>query len=89
MIVSATNGKSHFSALTASMALYEAGSFDVLDITPTKGVLGRPGSPEIFADAMRHGASCTADFVALDHLALADEPLDALRDDLGIPPRAA
>ena len=89
MIVSATNGESHFSALTASMALYEAGSFDVLDITPTKGVLSRPGSPEIFADAMRRGASCTADFVALDHLALADEPLDVLRSDLGIPPRAA
>jgi hypothetical protein len=89
MIVSATDGESHFSSLTASMALYEAGLFDVLDISPTEGVLDRPGSPEIFADAMRRGASCTADFVALDHLALADEPLHALRADLGIPPRAA
>ncbi len=89
MIVSATDGAAHFSSLAASMALYEAGLFDVLDITPTEGVLGRPGSPEILADAMRRGASCTADFVALDHLALADEPLDALRADLGIPPRAA
>jgi hypothetical protein len=89
MIVSATDGESHFSALTASMALYEAGLFDVLDITPTTGVLARPGSPEIFADAMRRGASCTADFAGLDHLALADEPLDKLRDELGIPPRAA
>lgn len=89
MIVSATNGEAHFSSLTASMALYETGLFDVLDITPTEGVLARAGSPEIFADAMRRGASCTADFIALDHLALADEPLGALRDDLGIPPRAA
>jgi hypothetical protein len=89
MIVSATNGESHFSALTASMALYEVGLFDVLDITPTTGVLSRPGSPEILADAMRRGASCTADFAALDHLALADEPLHALRADLGIAPRAA
>ena len=89
MIVSATDGESHFSALTASMALYEAGQFDVLGITPTTGVLGRPGSPEIFADAMRRGASCTADFAGLDHLALADEPLEKLRDELGIPPRAA
>jgi ubiquinone biosynthesis protein Coq4 len=89
MIVSATDGESHFSALTASMALYEAGLFDALDITPTTGVLGRPGSPEVFADAMRRGASCTTDFVALDHLALADEPLEKLRDELGIPPRAA
>jgi ubiquinone biosynthesis protein Coq4 len=89
MIVSATDGESHFSALTASMALYEAGLFDVLGITPTTGVMGRPGSPEIFADAMRRGASCTADFAALDHLALADEPLEKLRDELGIPPRGA
>jgi hypothetical protein len=51
-------------------------------------VLGRPGSPEIFADAMRRGASGTADFVALDNLVLADEPLDAPRADLGIPPPA-
>lgn len=89
MIVSATDGASHFSSLTASMALYEAGLFDVLDITPTTGVLDRPGSPEVFADAMRRGASCTADFAALDHLAHVDEPLDALRSELGIPPRAA
>jgi hypothetical protein len=48
-----------------------------------------PGSPEIFADALRRGASCTADFSALDHLALAEEPLETLRSELGIPPRAA
>jgi hypothetical protein len=89
MMVSATNGESHFSSLAASMALYEAGLFDVLDITPTMGVLDRPGSPEIFADALRRGASCTADFSTLDHLALADEPLETLRAQLGIPPRAA
>jgi hypothetical protein len=89
MVVSSTNGEAHFSSLTASMALYEAGLFDVLDITPIEGVLDQPGSPEIFADAMRRGASCTADFVALDHLALADEPLHALRADLGLTPRAA
>jgi hypothetical protein len=89
MIVSATDGASHFSALAGSMALYEVGLFDALDITATKGVLGRPGSPEILADAMRRGASCTADFAALDHLALAEEPLDSLRIELGIPPRAA
>jgi hypothetical protein len=89
MMVSATNGESHFSSLTASMALYEVGLFDALDITPTMGVLARAGSPEIFADALRRGASCTADFSTLDHFALADEPLETLRSQLGIPPRAA
>jgi hypothetical protein len=89
MIVSATNGESHFSALTASMALYEVGLFDVLDITPTTGVLDRPGAPEVFADAMRRGASCTEDFAALDYFTLADEPIEKLRSELGIPPRAA
>jgi hypothetical protein len=89
MMVSATNGESHFSSLTASMALYQAGLFDVLDITPTTGVLDRPGSPDTFADALRRGASCTADFSTLDHFALADEPLETLRSQLGIAPRAA
>ena len=88
MLVSMTNGEGHFSALTASMALYEVDLFDLPNISGTKGVLGRPGAPEVFADALRRGARCTADFATLDHLALADQPLADVRERLGITPRA-
>jgi hypothetical protein len=89
MLVSLSNGEEHFSALTASMALYEVALFDVLDIDPTKGVLDRLGAPDVFADAMRRGALCTADIATIDHLALADRPLEDVRASLGITPRAA
>jgi hypothetical protein len=89
MLVSMTNGDEHFSALMASMSLYEVALFDVLDIQGTKGVLDRVGAPDVFADAMRRGALCTADIATIDHLAVADRPLGEVRASLGIMPRAA
>jgi hypothetical protein len=87
MLVSSANGEEHFSALAASMALYEVGLFDILGITPTKGVLDRHGAPDVFAEAMRRGASCSADLASIDHLALANQPIRDLRADFSIPPR--
>jgi ubiquinone biosynthesis protein Coq4 len=87
MLVSSANGEEHFSALAASMALYEVGLFDILGITPTKGVLDRHGAPEVFAEAMRRGASCSADLAAIDHLALADQPIRDVRGSFSIPSR--
>jgi ubiquinone biosynthesis protein Coq4 len=87
MLVSSANGEEHFSALAASMALYEVGLFDILGITPTKGVLDRHGAPEVFAEAMRRGASCSADLAAIDHLALADQPIRDIRGSFSIPTR--
>jgi ubiquinone biosynthesis protein Coq4 len=89
MLVSMTDGGAHFSALTASMALYEVDLFEILEIAGTKGVLDRLGAPAVFADAMRRGASCTADIATVDHLALAGRPLEEIRSRLGITPRAA
>jgi hypothetical protein len=37
--------------------------------------------------AIRRGAACDGDFQAVDHLGRADEPLESVRADLGIPPR--
>ena len=90
MIVSATNGESHFSALTASMALYEAGLFDVLDITPTTGVL----EPARVArdPRRRHAARRLAARRTSPPSTTSPWPTSrshALRADLGIPPRAA
>jgi ubiquinone biosynthesis protein Coq4 len=89
MLVSMTDGGDHFSSLTASMALYEVALFEILEISGTKGVLDRLGAPAVFADAMRRGALCTADIATIDHLALAEYPLEEIRTSLGITPRAA
>jgi hypothetical protein len=36
---------------------------------------------------MRRGAACTADIATIDHLALADRPLEDVRASIGITPR--
>ena len=89
MLTSATGFAHHFSGLVASLSLYEAGKFEILDIAPKEEALDRPGAAAELADAFRRGEACTGDFSALDHLARADDPLDAVRADCGITPRAA
>ena len=39
------------------------------------------------AEAFRRGAACTGDYTQADHLALAEQPLDAVREQFGIPAR--
>jgi hypothetical protein len=89
MLTSATGFEHHFSGLVASLALFESGKFDILDITPRVGALDRPGATAELAEAFRRGAACGTDFSAIDHLARADEPLERVRAGCGIPPRGA
>jgi hypothetical protein len=88
MLTSATDFEHHFSGLVASLALYESGKFEILDIVAKIGALDRPGAGDELAEAFHRGAACTSDFSTIDHLARADDPLDAVRNDCGIPPRA-
>jgi hypothetical protein len=89
MLTAATSFDHHFSGLVASLSLYEAGKFEILDIEAKVGALDRPGAAAELADAFRRGAACTCDFSAIDHLARVDDPLDAVRADCGITPRSA
>jgi hypothetical protein len=88
MLTSATGFEEHFSGLVASLSLYEAGKFDILELTPKVGALERPGAAAELADAFRRGSQCTCDFEGIDHLSRADEPLERVRADCGITPRA-
>jgi hypothetical protein len=89
MLTSATGFEHHFSGLVASLALYEAGKFDILEITPREAALDRPGAAAELADAFRRGEVCTCDFSAIDHLARVDDELNAVRADCGILARSA
>ncbi len=88
MLTSATGFEHHFSGLIASLSLFESGTFDINELTPRVGALDRPGSPAELGEAFRRGAACTRDFSMLDHLALADAPLESIRRDCGITPRS-
>ncbi len=89
MLTAATDFEHHFSGLIASLALYESGKFDILDIVARVGALDRPGASAELAEAFRRGGSCSRDFSAIDHLGRADDPIAAVRTDCGIPPRGA
>lgn len=88
MLTSATDFEHHFSGLVASLSLYEVGMFDILEITPTVAALDRPGAAALLAEAFARGAQCTTDFSHVDHLARANDPLEVVRADCGIRPRA-
>lgn len=89
MLASTTDGERHFSGLMASLCLFEIAMMTVDDLVPKVGVLDRPGAAETFTDATRRGASCTVDFATVDHWAILDHDLDALRREFGIVPRRA
>ncbi len=52
------------------------------------GALEDPGAAERFADALVRGRLCEVEAMSVDHFALAAEPLDELRENFSIPPRA-
>ncbi len=88
MLVSVSDGgHHHFCNLMGSLSLHETGIFESTEETPKQASLDRPGAPEVFAEAMRRGAECRVDFWDIDHLAVANEPLEDVRRELGIPPR--
>ena len=88
MLLAASGFEHHFSSLMAALLLSEAGALPFPGIEPVVGALGRAGAPEELADAFTRGAACTQDFGVGDHLALIDEPIDAVRTRYGIRPRA-
>jgi hypothetical protein len=88
MLTSATDFDHHFSGLVASLALYESGKFSILDIVGRVGALDRAGASAELADGFRRGGACTCDFSAIDHLGRADDPIEEVRIDCGIPSRA-
>jgi ubiquinone biosynthesis protein Coq4 len=87
MLTSATSGDRHFSGLVASLGLYEVGMLPFPGIEPKTRALNRPRAAEELAHAVRRGTACSGDFQDVNHLEMADEPIQRVRDELGIPPR--
>lgn len=80
-----SNNRVNRGALLASLVAHEAG-FAVPEHLKRadSGLLADPSAARFFANEMRRGALCTADFSLIDHLALAPEPLDHIRAEFGV-----
>ncbi|MGG5258694.1 hypothetical protein [Phycicoccus avicenniae] len=82
-----------FSLLAMVVSLFETGFVETgLGLfVADPGHLAARGMPERLGDAMRRGALTEGshDFLALDWFEVADRPLEVVRRELGVPPKAA
>jgi hypothetical protein len=83
-----TDSDAHWLQFMGNLGVHEAGYLDGGGkLVPKEGTLARPGAAQTVAHAFWRGAQCTGDFTTVDHLALADQPLEDVRASFGIPPR--
>jgi len=76
--------------LIGALALFESGVMSASLITPgSTGALSQPGGVERMAEATLRGKACNTDLLDVNFFAIADEPLDALREQFAIPPKSA
>jgi hypothetical protein len=87
MQLSLNDSDAHWLQLLGSLSIHEAGFFSENGFVPKTGTLDRDGAAAVLAEAFRRGAACTADYTKADHLALAEQPLEDVRTQFGIPPR--
>jgi hypothetical protein len=79
-----------FGTLMLSLGLYEAAAFKppIFTDKPSGNTMQQPHAPEAFADALRRGLATNEDLlVGIDHWALANEPVAALRERYHVIPK--
>jgi hypothetical protein len=76
--------------LVGALALFESGVMKVSLITAgATGALSQPGGVERMTEATVRGKACNTDLLDVDFFAMADQPLDSLRERFVIPPKSA
>ncbi|MGZ6925530.1 MAG: hypothetical protein ACXVJF_02320 [Acidimicrobiia bacterium] len=90
-IAAAMNDPKGFVQLVMTLGLFQnatithvAGKRVVIACSNT---LEQPGAAVRFGDALERGGRCRVDALGIDHFAIADQPLDRLRDEFAIAPR--
>ena len=87
MILGTEDSDEHWMLMLTSMAAYEVGILGSDEFEAKSGIFEREGTAEVFAEALRRGAACTAPFANADHWALAEWQLEDVRADFGVPER--
>ena len=87
MQLALNDSDAHWLQLLGSLSIHEADFFSKNGFVPKTGTLDRDGAAAILAESFRRGATCTGDYTKADHLSLADQPLEAVREQFGIPER--
>jgi hypothetical protein len=78
-----------WSRFLTSLVIHEAGMAQLSDFEAKEATLARPGAAELLGEAFDRGNRCTSDFSRIDHLAMAEWPLEEVRSHFGVVPLAA
>jgi len=71
-----------------TMSIHESGVLTHGEIRAKFATLSRPGVGELLGEGLDRGRQCTVDLSQVDHLAIAGEPLAAIRERFNVVPLA-
>jgi hypothetical protein len=71
-------------AFFSPLVVHEAGLGTIDDIVESEYTLSRPGAAELLGQEFERGAKTTGDFAFVDHLQLAERPLEDVRREFGV-----
>ena len=84
MQIGMADSEVHWIQFLGNLGVHEARFVHHTDAPP---VLAAPGAMEVVAHGFERGSATRQDFTLVDHLAMADLPLEEVRDRFGVPPR--
>jgi ubiquinone biosynthesis protein Coq4 len=84
----ANDSRRNWLEFLVSMSIHETGVLNHGDIRAKVATLDRTGVPELLVEGLRRGSQCTVDLSQIDHLAVADQPLDQIRRQFNVIPLA-
>jgi hypothetical protein len=87
-LVAANGSRHNWVEFLLTMSIHESGVLTHGEIRAKFATLSRPGVGDLLGEGLDRGRQCTVDLSQVDHLAIAGEPLDAIRQRFNVVPLA-
>ena len=87
-LVAANGSRHNWLEFLLTMSIHESGVLTHGEIHAKFATLSRPGVSDLLGEGFERGLQCTVDLSQVDHLAIAGEPLDAIRERFNVVPLA-
>jgi len=87
-LVAANAARHNWLEFLLTMSIHESGVLTHGEIRAKFATLSRPDVSDLLAEGLDRGRRCTVDLSQVDHLAIAGEPLAAVREEFNVVPLA-
>ena len=84
----ANDSRRNWLEFLVTMSIHESGVLNHGAIRAKVSTLDRQGVPELFGEGLERGSQCNVDLSQVDHLALAELPLEQVRKQFNVVPLA-